>query len=513
MIYISFVGNHDRWNPDQEISGAMRTIFARYEEQIAHVFLLHAGVKPHFNYLETAEKTARWMSYRNPGVQVNTRQLDIENPIDYDLVYHVMYEQMMQIMAEPTLKEMGKLINITSGTPTMTACWVLLQKSGLIPNARLVQSFAPELAKNGRSNVLEVDLEIDNFPQITAPGAIKATLNRTSQELRVIKQERDTLDLSARFPRIAGHSPAILDIKDQIRAEINEESSVLIVGERGTGKQLIAEAIWEEHHKPLGAQFHQIDCSGIGDETFISELFGHEKGAFTGATTKKTGFIEQDPNGVIFLDEIGNLSLENQSALLWYVQDGKYRPLGSNQIKHGTNCIIAATNVDVNNPVLFKNDLLDRFDIIVKTPALRDHMEDFDLLLDYLVPNDLVLSESVRGELKKFSWPGNVRSLKKWLIPIINRYGKKEEILEWHHLPQRLHPGSMDNNHIENDELPNLPLNDSWDNWTSKVRFKALKQSGDIQEKAAILLGMKGDTFRKWMKGKWSEYESWKNFE
>ena len=509
MIYISFVGNHDRWNTEVQISGAMRTIYARYEPQISHVFLFHAGITPYFNYLETADKTAKWMSSRNKQLKIETPELDIESPIDYDLVYHVMYEQMMKIMSDTALKEMNKLINITSGTPTMTACWVLLQKSGLIPNARLVQSFDPRLVKNRNGNVVEVDLEIDNFPQITAPGAIKATLNRTHQELRVVKNERDVLNLQASFPRIIGQSRAIMDIKEQVKTEMNASSNVFIHGERGTGKQIVAEAIFEEHHKPGGAAFRQIDCSGIEENTLLSDLFGHVKGAFTGATSTKVGFIEVDPNSVIFLDEIGNLSLKNQNALLWFVQEGKYRPLGSTEIKTGKNPIIAATNVDVNDQDKFKSDLLDRFDVIIRTPALRDHMEDFDELLGIFSEDKVVLQPSVIHQLKQYSWPGNVRSLKNWLKPISIKYSGLR--LEWEDLPTRLRPDNMSSTNLNPEDLPDLPLMEGWNTWTKKVRFKALKQAGDIPEHAAQLLGMSGDTFRKWMQEKWSDYDIWKN--
>jgi DNA-binding NtrC family response regulator len=508
MIYISFVGNHDRWNAEQEISGAMRTIFARYKSEITHVFLLHSGVTPHFNYQESAEKTVQWMQRFQPRVSVELKKLDIESPIDYDLIYHLMYEQVMQILSDPSMRDLQKIINITSGTPTMTACWVLLQKSGLIPNARLVQSFAPELIRNTNGNVVEVDLEIDNFPQITAPDAVKATLNRTSEELKIVKGERDILDLKLSFPRIIGYSSAIMDIKEQIKTEMNETSNVLICGERGTGKQLVAEAIFEEYHNSKGVELRQIDCSGIGENTFLSDLFGHEKGAFTGAITGKIGFIEEDPKSVIFLDEIGNLSLANQNALLWFVQEGKYRPMGSNKVKTGKNRIIAATNVDVNDPELFKSDLLDRFDVIVQTQPLRDHMEDFDLLLKSLLPRDLVLEQSVIKELKRRSWPGNVRSLINWLKPITIKYKGRGHV-EWSHIPERLYPDKINTTNFQADELPDLPLIEPWNTWTTKVRFKALKQSGGIAEEAAHLLGMKGDTFRRWFKGKETAYESW----
>ena len=508
MIYLSFIGNHDRWDPEHERRGAVRTIFSHFQEKLSHVFLFHSGRTSRFDYLETAERSAAWMRRENPKLEVVLVHLEMENPIDFDLVYRVMLSEIRKTLVDHEVDSQEKIINNTSGTPTMTACWVLLQKCGLLGDARLMQSFEREHAIRRGKDFQEVDLEIENFPEINAPSELEAELSRTTRELRIVREERDSLDREGRFRRLIGKSPAIRDIREQIVDEIDADTHVLIHGEMGTGKDVVAQAIWQQHHEPLKRGYRPIDCGTLGRDIVLSELFGHKKGAFTGAVKDKDGLLESYPDSLIFLDEIGSLSLDNQETLLRFIERGEYRRLGDTEFETADNRVIAATNKDIDDLERFKEDLKHRFHEIVRLPPLRERMEDLPLLVEGLRPADLVLDRTVMDALHRYHWPGNVRELELWLQRIGRKYGSRT--VTWKEIPSRLHPGAGDNQ-AGDDKLPDLPLDEPWETWIEHLRFKAFAQAGEVKSKAAELLGMKADSFTKWMDAeRLRSFESWK---
>lgn len=223
------------------------------------------------------------------------------------------------------------------------------------------------------------------------------------------------------FPEIIGRSPGMLKVLETVSKVACSDSSVLILGESGTGKELIAAAIHRLSHRSH-KQYVPLNCSAIPDNLLESDLFGHEKGAFTGADRKKMGKFEYAQGGTIFLDEIGDMPQTLQAKLLRVLQDKKFAPLGGNELMEVDVRIVAATNMNLEQAVKkgsFRLDLFYRLNVLpIIIPALRDRSEDIPALLEHFVEmaNRLqsapcFLSDELVRTLCDFRWPGNVRQL------------------------------------------------------------------------------------------------------
>ncbi len=191
--------------------------------------------------------------------------------------------------------------------------------------------------------------------------------------------------------------------------------SVLLLGETGTGKEIVARTI---HRNGPPGPFVPIDCAALVGPLIESELFGHVKGSFTGASANKIGLIEQADEGTAFFDEIGELPLEMQSKLLRVLQEKEFRPVGSLQVKKSSFRVIAATNRDLVKDVesgRFRRDLYYRLNVVsIRLAPLRDRREDLPVLIDHclrLYGPHYVLSDELRQMLMDYDWPGNVREL------------------------------------------------------------------------------------------------------
>ena len=231
---------------------------------------------------------------------------------------------------------------------------------------------------------------------------------------------------AADLPYLAGYSPPVSALKDRIRKVGGTELSVLVLGETGTGKENVAFYLHEFSQRRAGPLV-AVNCAGL-DETFLrSELFGHIKGAFTGATDSKRGMVEEAKGGTLFLDEIAEMPLPVQAALLRFLQDGKYIPLGGTKEKLADVRVIAATQPDLHERVKdgrFRKDLYYRLaDVELRTPALREVPTDLRYMIRHLlfelaerhpqtqVHAALAYFQKHAATLQAYSWPGNVREL------------------------------------------------------------------------------------------------------
>jgi two-component system nitrogen regulation response regulator GlnG len=200
------------------------------------------------------------------------------------------------------------------------------------------------------------------------------------------------------------------------------DATALITGESGTGKELVARAVY--HHSRRSAQrFLAINCAAIPENLLEAELFGHEKGAFTGATAQRIGKFEQSDNGTIFLDEIGDMSLATQTKILRVLQDGSFERVGGSQPIRVDVRVIAATNKSLEKAVAareFREDLFYRLNVVrIQIPPLRERREDIPLLVNYflrkMAPNagqqPKGIAPAAISSMKEYSWPGNVREL------------------------------------------------------------------------------------------------------
>ncbi len=225
------------------------------------------------------------------------------------------------------------------------------------------------------------------------------------------------------FPEIIGRSSAMLKVLETISKVARSDSSVLILGESGTGKELIASAIHRlspRSHKP----YSPLNCSAIPEQLLEAELFGHEKGAFTGADRRRIGHFEAAAGGTIFLDEIGDMPQSLQAKLLRVLQDKKFTLLGGNDTKEVDVRVIAATNMNLEKAIkqgAFRLDLFYRLNVLpITVPPLRERAEDIPALLDNFietanrvqsVSSPCYFVDELIELLGRYSWPGNVRQL------------------------------------------------------------------------------------------------------
>ena len=272
-----------------------------------------------------------------------------------------------------------------------------------------------EAMKEGAYDYIEKPFDIEE---------LKMTVEKAFRDMAV-REELNSLRSAAaesEEPQIVGRSPKILKVFKDIGRVASKDITVLITGESGTGKELVAKAIHHNSNRRTGP-FAAINSASIPRDLLEAELFGWEKGAFTGAKDKHAGRIESANGGTIFLDEISELDLNLQAKLLRFMQDRKFSPLGSNRETEADVRIIGATNRDLKDAVskgLFREDLYYRFNVVqIKLPPLRERREDIVLLAKYFLKDaerkfetgKKELSREARDLLLKYEWPGNVREL------------------------------------------------------------------------------------------------------
>jgi Nif-specific regulatory protein len=318
------------------------------------------------------------------------------------------------------------------------------------------------------------------------------------RERQALTEERDTLRRTVRaqygFDNIIGHTQAMRRVFEQVRQVAKWNTTVLIRGETGTGKELIANAIHYNSPRARGA-FVKLNCASLPENLLESELFGHEKGAFTGAMNQRKGRFEQADGGTLFLDEIGEVSSAFQAKLLRVLQEGELERVGGTRTIKIDVRVIAATHRDLESDVQsgkFREDLYYRLNVMpIYLPALHERMEDIPDIARFLTAKigkaqgrGLELTDSALRVLMHHDWPGNVRELENCLERaavmsengIIDRdsvllTGIEEAVSTGRSAPQKV---DLDNPDLDERERV----------------IAALEQAGWVQAKAARLLGM-----------------------
>ena len=329
----------------------------------------------------------------------------------------------------------------------------------------------------------------------------KSDFKKVSHDIRFLRKQESLL----------GESPVMHHLREQIRKAAPSRASILILGERGTGKEIVADLLHAKSNRKQGALI-KINCAGLSEELLESELFGYEKGAFTGAEQTTPGLFEAAHKGTLFLDEIGEMSPNLQARLLRALQSGSIRRVGGRKEIPVDVRIISATNKDISaDSPDFRADLFDRLSTItLRTPPLRDHPDDIELLANYFInkyriieeaPDIYKLSEDALACLRAYDWPGNVRELENRMHKFVIMQDEAA-VFELPATPSRMQaPVSKDPN-----QTPSISRRKPENFQEAKARFEkdfleqALQASRGNIARAARMTGIDRSNFRGKMK-------------
>jgi two-component system, NtrC family, nitrogen regulation response regulator NtrX len=264
------------------------------------------------------------------------------------------------------------------------------------------------------------------FDFIEKPLSLEKVILIINHALEMIRLEEENLLLKQKVSHeyeLTGQSGPIQDLKEMIGIVAPTNAWILVMGENGTGKELVARSIHRQSRR-AHRSFIEVNCAAIPEDLIESELFGHEKGAFTGATAMKRGKFDLANEGTIFLDEVADMSLKVQAKVLRILQEKKFERVGGNKLIPTDVRVLAATNKDLEKEMeegRFRQDLYYRLNVIpLRIPPLRDRKEDIPLLVDWFIKDSALkegeqekqVTDEVLAILMNYNWPGNVRELK-----------------------------------------------------------------------------------------------------
>ncbi len=349
--------------------------------------------------------------------------------------------------------------------------------------------YAIRAMKSGAFNYIHKPLNIDELDVV---------INKAVSQIRAGKQAKTLQDDDAsefKSDRIAGQSQAVLEIHKQIGLASKSKISVLIVGDSGTGKELVARAI---HHNSTPEQpFMAVNCSAIVPTLMESELWGHERGAFTGAHQRKIGRMELAASGTLFLDEIGDMSLELQAKLLRVLQEKSFERVGGAASIPFNARVITATHRNLEDMIkekTFREDLYFRLKVaVISLPPLRERREDIPVLVAHLLKkinrelhrNIERVPDAVMKRLLQYDWPGNIRELENVLIQAVVRSSTDTLSLDF--------PGEMTMTTREKREMKSLAAMEK-----EHIEWVLIEVGGNLG-KACEALGITRPTLRKKM--------------
>jgi DNA-binding NtrC family response regulator len=464
-------------------AGPLKCLLDRERFDEVHLFTSHRGTR---NRLYV-----RWV-----GGKPVLHPVRVNDPTDYAEIFRTVDAELASVVRLPRDPHEELCVHLSPGTPAMTAIWLLLGKSKYHPTT-FYQTY------NGRAWVTEVpfDLVVDFVPQVLrdADARLQFLAGQGPQDVEG-------------FTDIAGNSRGIRLAVGRARRAARRDVSVLILGESGTGKELFARAVHDAGPR-RGRRFVAINCAALSRELLESELFGHKKGAFTGAAEDRDGAFAEADGGTLFLDEVGECDPSMQAKLLRVLQPADGNPcrrvffrVGNSRPLTSDVRIIVATNRDLLEYVgrhEFREDLYYRLAVItVKLPPLRDRREDIPLIAARLL--ERINRDFARQEpgfrprrlsgpavefMKKHPWPGNVRQLSNTLTQaavmtdeeVIDRRDLADAVAE---VPGR--PAA---------DLRELPLGDGFslerhlEEMQRHYLRRAMEEAGGVKRRAAQLLG------------------------
>jgi two-component system response regulator AtoC len=370
---------------------------------------------------------------------------------------------------------------------------------------KFIKEYCPDTEAIMVTAVGDVRLAVDcmklgAYDYITKPFSTEellGTIDRALERKRLLRENILMKQELSRFvgsAEIIGQSPVFQKVLEVAARVAPTESTILIQGASGTGKELIANFIYKNSSRST-SPFVALNCASIPDSLIESEIFGHEKGAFTDAKAMKQGLVEIANGGTLFLDEVGDISLIVQPKLLRFVQTGEFRRVGGNKILKSDVRIISATNKDLSQEVRsgrFREDLLYRLNVItIEIPPLQDRKEDIPLLVDWFLKNKLKMKTPVQISpkalevLMKYDWPGNVRELEN----VVERAAilSSDNMIQPHDLSLPLRATMLSSALKEEDVLGGpIPMRE-----VERLHIQGvLKNTGGSKSKTAKILGI-----------------------
>ena len=412
---------------------------------------------------------------------------------DYDDAYRFLQESELDVL----------LLGLPLPSGALSKCLELLARLGATPDIdTLVIVLSSEDKKATALKVIDAGA-YDYFLKPLDTDVLRVLIERAIEKLRIQRENRilrDEIQRKSGLGNLLGSTEAMHHVFESIRRVARSSSTVIIRGESGTGKELAARSIHENSPRRTRS-FISVNCAALPESLMEAELFGYEKGAFTGAVATKEGRIEMADHGSLFLDEIATLTVPLQTKLLRVLEDHAVVRLGGKKPIKVDFRLITATNEDLEKMVheeRFRQDLYYRIHVVpIFLPPLRDRVGDIPLLADYFVQvycaaNQLgkkQISEDSLAALKKYSWPGNVRELENVIQRLVLMCDG--DVIEPHNLPREI----ASSNHTPAQGHLRLPvsgfrLDQELEEYERKLVETAFQQSGQDKAAAAKLLGV-----------------------
>lgn len=403
-VLLTFTGFHDPYFQglvdQEEQPGPILSLLAT--RSFEHIFLFDTP-----STKKVTQETKSAISKLHRKTEVHLLDIDLDDPTNYEGIFKGLRANIPHIIEKCQAAKF--FVAVASGTPQMHACWVLLTASGEIP-ARILHVRPPRFVTKQRPLVSELDLSCREFPTVRF------------QDGPICLEENEIDVDSARLQLgIVGDHPAMQRALETGAMLASSQAPILILGETGTGKELFARFI----HRLSGRsveKFVPVNCAAIPEDLVESLLFGHKKGAFTGAISDQVGKFDAADKGTLFLDELGELPHSAQAKLLRILQDGLVEPIGHNKPHRVDVRVVGATHRDLKRLVRqgkFREDLFYRLNVgEIRLPPLRERRSDIPRLglhiLDRLngsLRRPKRLSTEALSRLQSHNWAGNVRDL------------------------------------------------------------------------------------------------------
>ena len=394
-------------------------------------------------------------------------------------------------------QEAVDLVLLDVWLPNMGGIDVLKQIKDIYPETEVVIisghaniDIAVKAVKLGAYDFLEKPLSLDKV----------ITLVRNAVEVKNLKNENKSLkNRLFSEDQMIGSSTPMLRVRDLISQSAESDSRILITGDNGTGKELVAREIHRKSAR-AGGPFIEVNCAAIPDTLIESELFGHEKGAFTSAVARRKGKFEAANGGTIFMDEVADMSLSAQAKVLRAIQELRFERVGGEESIHVDIRIIAATNKDIQEEIKkgrFREDLFFRLNVIpIRVPSLKERVEDMPELIAYFMTKyrkpgeaqNKSFSHDAMKTLSGYHWPGNIRELKNFIERI--NIMTDEEIISEDTVHYYLGEKKVEKQISVLDEFTEMRLNDAKDLFEKKFLIEKLKESEYNISRTAQILGI-----------------------